>query len=184
MRGSPPRSQRWDDDGGSCDTRLEMHIRVSAIVIALAAGVCAVGAQQSAPTDLDALMARAIAHRDENWKKLPQYLLDEKEKFEIRTPANTVFLGDEREYAWFIRDGFFVRSPVRANGVTIAEDERRKYEQEWLRRERNRERRARAEGQQRTDALPDVVDAGSLASQTREPRFISAGYLLEFTFEP
>ena len=153
--------------------------------LALVAGAVSLRAQQSAPTDLDALMGRAIAHRDANWKKLPQYLLDEREDFEVRTPTDSVMLADHREYAWFIRDSFFVRSPVRANGVAISEADRRKYEQDWLNRERRRERRAVETGRGRTDLDPkDADDAGSLVRQSREPRFVSAGYLLEFVFEP
>ena len=155
------------------------------LAAAIAAGAVGLGAQQSTQTDLDALMARAIAHRDANWKKLPQYLLDEREDFEVRTPADTVLIADHREYAWFIRDNFFVRSPVRANGVAISEADRRKYEQDWLNREQRRERRAMETGRGRTDLDPkDADDPGSLVRQSREPRFVSAGYLLEFVFEP
>jgi len=155
------------------------------VILALAAGTATLRAQPPAPTDLDALMARAIAHRDANWKKLPQYLLDEREDFEVHTPTDAILLADHREYAWFIRDNFFVRSPVRANGVAISDDDRRKYEQDWLNRERRREKRAVESGRGRTDLdAKDADDPGSLVRQSREPRFVSAGYLLEFVFEP
>ena len=36
-----------------------------------------------------------------------------------RAMANMPVWGDVREYTWFIRDGFFVRSPTKFNGVTI-----------------------------------------------------------------
>src|SRR5262245_28130665 len=65
----------------------------------------------SAPTDLDRLMERALAHRDQNWKKLNQYVLDEREQIDVRAPNNTVLFGDQREYTWYIRDGLFLRSP-------------------------------------------------------------------------
>ena len=40
--------------------------------------------------------------------------------------------GFEREYLWFPREGFFIRSPLRANGVAIAEPERRAAEEGLL----------------------------------------------------
>jgi hypothetical protein len=83
--------------------KLSRFLVCTSVTLAIVAGFDTLAAQQSAPTDLDALMARALAHRDANWKKLPQYLLDEREDFEVRTPTDTVFIADHREYAWFIR---------------------------------------------------------------------------------
>jgi hypothetical protein len=179
---------------GLTTANLMSQRRLVRLVLTLAAGsalVWAAGlspeAQQAAPTDLDRLMERALGHRDQNWKKLNQYVLDEREQIDVRAPNETVLFGDEREYTWYIRDGIFLRSPVRANGVGIPEGDRRKYEREWLEREKRRERAA-ARGAQRAEA--DAQDAsipgdiGGLLQQSREPRFISAGYFLEFKFEP
>jgi hypothetical protein len=160
------------------------------LVSLAAAALTAAGAhaQQSPATDLDALMARALARRDENWKKIEQYVLDEREVIDVRAPDDGLLFGDRREYTWFIRDGFFVRSPVRVNGVMIADGDRRTYERRWIERERRREQAAAARGDQRPDAaardLAIAQDVGGLLRQSREPRFISAGYFLEFTFEP
>ena len=44
----------------------------------------------------------------------------------------------DREYAWFIRDGVFVRSPVKFDGVTLSESDRRKAEDEWIAQEKDR----------------------------------------------
>src|SRR5204863_3688612 len=92
-------------------------------------------------SDLDALMQRVLARRDDNWKKLQQYILDEHERIDLRGPSATLW-GEQRDYTWFIRDGYFVRSPVKANGVTVGEADRRKYEADYLRRVEQRERRA------------------------------------------
>ena len=152
-----------------------------------------VGQQPPGATDLDALMERALAKRDQNWKKLDQYILDEQEDADVRGPGDALMLGDHREYTWFVRDGFFVRSPVRANGVAIPEAERLAYEQRWLRQERNRQaarnrRTSPGPSQPATgDTDPNANASGDVAGlvqQTREPRFISAGYFLEFEFEP
>ena len=165
--------------------RLLMPLVAATAIVGAASPLRAV--PQSAPTDLDRLMERALAHRDQNWKKLNQYVLDEREQINVRAPNDTVLFGDEREYTWYIRDGLFLRSPVRANGVGVPESDRRKYEQQWLEREKRRERAA-ARGAQRAeaDAQDTVVagDIGGLLQQSREPRFISAGYFLEFKFEP
>src|SRR5256885_8483809 len=90
----------------------------------------------AAPSDLDAFMRQVVAKRDDNWKKLQQYVLDERESVELRGPNRLTIWGERRDYTWFIRDGFFVRSPVKVNGAAVGEAERRKEEAEYLRRQR------------------------------------------------
>lgn len=143
-----------------------------------------------AQTDLDAFMKDVVARRDDNWKKLQQYILNERELIEVRGPGQLPVWGERRDYQWFLRDGFFVRSPLKVNGVTINEEERRKYEEKFLQRERSREKRLQAREKARAgDAavppppseVPTNVD--SLIAQTREPQFISSAYFLRFKFE-
>ena len=106
----------------------------------------------TAQSDLDAFMERVLARRDDNWKKLQQYVLDEREAFDLTGPGGLPLWGMRRDYTWFIRQGVFVRSPLKADGVTISEADRRKAEDDWLRREKAREerrkRRARKDGRQ------------------------------------
>jgi len=143
----------------------------------------------AAQTDLDAFMRQVLARRDDNWKKLQQYILDEREQIELRGPSHQPLWGEQRDYTWYLRDGFFVRSPVKFNGVTIGEAERRKYETEFLRREQERDKRqqrAQSGGADRTQPAaagdqPSSVDA--LILQTRQPKFISSAYFLRFKFE-
>jgi len=140
--------------------------------------------QVAAQNDLDAFMGQVVAHRDENWKKLQQYVLDEREQFEVRGPTRLPIWGERREYTWYIRDGFFVRSPLKFNGVTISEAERRKFEADYLARQQRRERRSReAAGLAPDEAPRDVSDVDSLIRQTRQPQFISSAYFLRFKFE-
>ena len=87
-------------------------------------------------------MRQVFARRDDNWKKLQQYVLDEREQIEVRGPSRQPIWGERREYTWYIRDGFFVRSPVKINGVEIGEADRRKYEAEFLERTKARDARA------------------------------------------
>ena len=119
-----------------------------------------------AQTDLDTFMQRVMDRRDDNWKKLQQYILDEREVIELRGPDRTVMWGDRREFTWYMRDGRFVRSPVRFNGVEIGDADRRNYEADFIKREQEREKR-RAEN----------------PTEAAEPQFISSAYFLRFKFE-
>ena len=141
-------------------------------------------AAQAAATDLDALMARALEHRATAWKTMEQYILDEREQFELRGPLGVPLFGERRLYTWFVRDGYFVRSPIEFNGVTIGGDERRKYEEDWLRREREREKKLAEKRAKDGDVAEAPADVDAFLKQTSEPRFISAAYFLDFKFEP
>src|SRR4029453_8117872 len=150
-----------------------------------------------AQTDLDAFMRQVLVRRDENWKKLQQYVLDEHETIDVRGPSRLPLWGERREYTWYIRDGFFVRSPVKVNGVTIAEGERRTFEAAYLKRQQEREKRGQrgmialgpsgvvVEPADRDPAQADGVSpsVGGLLKQTRPPALISSVYFLPFKFE-
>ena len=139
-------------------------------------------------------MERVLARRDENWKKLQQYILDEREALQLDGPGGAPLYGFVREYSWFVKDGFFVRSPVKADGVAIGEAERRRYEADWLARARRREERASAAGQENADggAVPtgqaEAANAPAtvedVLKQSVEPQFVSAAYFLKFKFDP
>ena len=158
-----------------------------------------VPAPLSAQSDLDKFMERVLARRDDNWKKLQQYVLDEKESFDLNGPGGLPLYGFRRDYTWFIRQGVFVRSPVRANGVAVSEADRKKEEDEFLRREKARdERRKKREENAKTVVEVDAKDAKKedqvsgatppsnvedLLRQGAEPQFVSAAYFLKFHFE-
>jgi hypothetical protein len=160
-------------------------------------------------SDLDAFMEKVLARRDDNWKKLQQYVLEEKEGFDLTGPGGFPLWGMRREYAWFIRDGIFVRSPIIADGVKLSDEDRRKAEEQYLRRQRRREeaekRRAeqRAKGEEveepsryvvigpqgvQTGTSDDhdktlITNTDDLLKQVREPQFVSSAYFLKFKFE-
>ena len=77
-------------------------------------------------------MGRVLARRDENWKKLQQYVLDEEERLQVFGPGGVRLYGFTREYTWFIRQGYFIRSPVRFDGVRISEEERARPEERGI----------------------------------------------------
>jgi hypothetical protein len=155
------------------------------VVLLLAVAAAAPPRAQQAPaaagSDLDALMAAVLARRDENWKKLAQYVLDEREVFTAAGPDGTRLYGSTRDYRWFVRDGFFIRSPLAADGVAVAERERVAYEARWLARQKVRDERA---GGGAGAAPADAAALGDVLRQRAEPRFVSAAYFLKFRFEP
>jgi hypothetical protein len=182
-------------------------ILASTGLVALALCLLTTAVPASAQSDLDALMERVLARRDENWKKLQQYVLDEREDLQIDGPAPTRLFGFRREYLWFPRDGRFIRSPVSADGVAIPEDERRREEARWVQREERREKRrqqeagpaaTRNEGESGDPSRtyitigpggirigrgdPEAASEPSMRDAL-EPGFVSAAYFLNFKFD-
>jgi hypothetical protein len=163
-------------------------IFVAALAVFVTIGPAAAWAQ----SDLDAFMGRVLARRDENWKKLQQYILDEDEQFHLLGPGGNPLYGFNREYTWFIRQGYFIRSPLKVDGVTISEEERARAEQRWIEREKARERRAQERAAEAKDtangtAATTEQPPGSVEDvlkQSLEPRFVSAAYFLRFKFDP
>ncbi|MCC7124988.1 MAG: hypothetical protein IT178_09075 [Acidobacteria bacterium] len=148
-------------------------------------------AQTAAPTDLDALMERVLARRDDNWKRLQQYILEERETFALAGPGGARLYGFQRDYSWFPRDGVFVRSPLRVNGVSITDSDRRKAEAQWITRERRRdarekERSRKAEGEAANSGATEsaTTDDSAAIGAALEPAFVSYAYFLKFRFEP
>jgi hypothetical protein len=165
-------------------------------LVAASAPLSSAPAGLAGQSDLDAFMQKVVARRDENWKKLQQYVLDETEIVQVRGPSELPVWGDKREYAWFIKEGYFVRSPLKANGVAIQEDDRRKYEENYLRRAKNRDKRAAEEKAKKSaeageaqaervteEAPPAPATFDAFLSQTRQPQFIDSAYFLKFKFE-
>jgi hypothetical protein len=182
------------------------HVRASVVGGVILVTLLTLAPRPSAQTDLDAFMKDVVARRDDNWKRLQQYILDEREEILLNGPGGTRLWGEQRDYSWFIRDGFFIKSPVKANGATVSEEERRKYEDEYLRRTKRRDARGRQSGPEnapadsagvgalsrpenngastgsaQADAPPSNVDA--LILQTRQPQFVSSSYFLRFKFD-
>jgi hypothetical protein len=146
----------------------------------------------SAQTDLDAFMSRVLQQRDENWKKLQQYVLEEREMVQITGPGARPIWGTLREYAWFPRDGRFIKSPLRVDGVNVNENDRKRAEADWIEREERRDRRrtetpSPAGDQNAPDDAAAAASKGPNEAAVREalePGFISAAYFLKFTFDP
>jgi len=136
--------------------------------------------------ELDAFMEKVLARREVNRKTLEQYVLDESERFEILGPGRMPLHRSKRDFTWYVRDGMHVRSPVRFNGVTVGEEARHKYENDWTRRERARqERKAKNQKEKESGEVaigPEGVQITGPGVPT-EPRFVSEAYFMDFKFE-
>src|SRR5688572_19387868 len=170
-----------------------MAAPVRPVVSAAESEAAAVALAQS---DLDEFMRQVLARRDENWKKLQQYVLDEKEKVVVSGPQLVRMMGTRREHRWRLKAGFFVRSPVTFDGVAVTDAERKKFEDDYLRQAKEREKRdadrATAGGSRATPDIPQSdasvqaaspADMEGLLAQSRQPQFISSAYFLRFKFE-
>ena len=91
----------------------------------------------------------------------------------------------KRDFTWYERDGMHVRSPIRFNGVTVGEPERREYERKWALRERARQdRKAKNEKETREITIGSEGVQVSGTTVPTEPRFVSEAYFMDFKFEP
>jgi hypothetical protein len=138
--------------------------------------------------DLDAFMKQVMTRRDDNWKKMQQYTLEEDETFQLAALSGRKIYGSKREYTWFPNeDSIFVRSPVSADGVTISEADRRAAEKEWVKheeerrknREKRREERA-AKGEPPPTTPPNLEQ---IVKGGNAPDFVSSAYFMEFRFD-
>jgi len=161
----------------------------------------AVAQENSQENELDRFMEQVLDRRDENRLARRQYVFDELERFTVTGYDGEVYDTFTREYIWYRRDGVFVRSPVRIDGVTPSEADWRRYEADWLEDEARRARDAsenpcapggatepqpRADGTAEEDREPsDSIDPADLAAAADlRPRFLSESYWLDFEFEP
>ncbi len=89
-------------------------------------------------SDLDALMAKVLEKREIDWDRLHNYVFREKEDLELRGFGSAPMESWRREYLWLVRDGYLVRSPVKANGVALSAGEQAKAEREWIERQKGK----------------------------------------------
>lgn len=140
----------------------------------------AASAGDAKSSDLDQLMARVLANRDFTWRKLQEYLLDEREAFRLVGPDGSPMFGLRKDYVWVARNGRAVRSPVRINGVAVGEKTREREEAKWEADEDERAEKAASKDKSGAGTAADVEEA----MKRGEPRFISEVQFLRFKFEP
>ena len=77
-------------------------------------------ASQAPTGDIDAFMEKVLEQRDVNWDQYYNYFCKERTELVVEGALPGVPLsGFRREYLWFVRDGYVVRSPVYATGVGL-----------------------------------------------------------------
>jgi len=169
---------------------------LGALAAATPAGLAGSGPDRATTAgEIDAFMARVLEQRARTWRTLHDYVLDERERLEILGPGSLALYGMTREFTWYVRDGYLIRSPVRHDGVAVPEPDRRRFEERWLRQEQEREERRLkrlAEGPPAPDApTPDTrgtieqpPDLEGFVRTRGEPRFVSEAYFLDFKLDP
>ena len=96
---------------------------------------------QAPSSDIDAFMEKVLAQRGANWEQYYEYFCKERAELEIVGSLPGVPLsGFRREFLWFVRDGYVVRSPISVDGVAISAEEREREENKWIERVKKRER--------------------------------------------
>jgi hypothetical protein len=157
-------------------------VAAATALAAASAGAFAQTPPSASPsTDLDRFMVQALMRRDIDKKTLNDYVLDEVESIEVLGPGRTPLARLRRDYTWFVRDGFHIRSPLKADGVPITDSERRAYEDRWQRSEESRRTFRTKRDEKRTqEGKEPAVSVPSI----NEPRFVSESYFLDFKFEP
>jgi hypothetical protein len=143
-------------------------------------------------SELDAFMEKVLARREVNRKVLNDYVLDEREVFEILGPGRARLHRTNREYTWFVKDGIHVRSPLRFEGVPVGDEARIGFEERWLKREKARiARKQKEEAEKSAGKTPETEDTHVTLSDSgistnalpTEPRFVSEAYFMDFKFE-
>ena len=178
--------------------RTIVRIAVMAIAACSVASARGVVAPLDTQADLNTFMKEVLERRDENWKKLQQYILDENEKIEVFGLGGMRMWGQHREYQWFIREGYFVKSPVTSDGVKIGAADRQKYEDAFFERQKARDKKRAEEAAKKAEAAgatgaaadvppPAAADTGAgveaIIKQTAQPQFIDSAYFMEFRFD-
>lgn len=164
--------------------------QVVAVVALLS--VAPAGAVAQGKNDLDLFMAQVLEQQERNVAPRLEYVLDEQAEVRLTGPDRELLV--RGDYTWYARDGVFVRSPIRVDGVRIGAEGRRAYEVEWLERERQRRTRRSEAGEGDTGESVAANDAlmmhwmfAGLAEETAqatsdsgdeeiEPRFVADAY--------
>ena len=169
---------------------------LGAMVVSL--GGTAVAQDDVEDNELDRFMEQVLTRREENRIARRQYVFDETERFTVTGYDGEVYNAFTREYIWYRRDGVFVRSPVRIDGIAPSETDWRRYEADWLEAEAERARNARDASEDpcaQGDDTPEPPTGGGgteehdgpsdlAAAADLRPRFLSESYWLDFEFEP
>lgn len=116
------------------------------ILLASAPSSAGSGAVSPGPQDdIDAFMAEVLEQREIDWDQLYNHVFDEVETFRIEGLSRLADLDEgetgvelaaleslRRDYTWYVRDGYLVRSPSRIDGAEVSEADRERAERRWM----------------------------------------------------
>jgi hypothetical protein len=85
-------------------------------------------------------MRKVLENRSVNWEMYHDYFGRERARLSIEGTLDETLHGFEREYLWFVKDGYLVRSPVSVDGVPVSPEDREREETEWIERLKERKR--------------------------------------------
>ncbi len=88
--------------------------------------------QQQLEGDIDAFMQKVLERREINWDQLYNHVFSEAERLRIGGLEIAAMESFERDYTWYVRDGYLVRSPWKVDGVEIADEAREEEELDWI----------------------------------------------------
>lgn len=104
------------------------------ILVTLLAATPAPG--QDAPDDLDdidAFMEKVLKQREINWENYHNYSCKERTELAIEgSMPGAPIQGFRKQFRWFVRDGYFVRSPISVDGVRVSAKDRERAEKKWI----------------------------------------------------
>jgi len=84
-------------------------------------------------SDLDEFMAKVMQKRWADAENLREYVFNEREALDVEIDSKIASQWSyRREYLWFVRDDYLVRSPVVIDGVKVSDKEKSTAEDEWI----------------------------------------------------
>ncbi|MDA2936776.1 hypothetical protein MYX75_00730 [Acidobacteria bacterium AH-259-A15] len=113
--------------------------KLKTLLAALALAATAAGGLHSSPyqsgaeADIDSFMKEVLEKRSTNWEALQTYVFREDETLDLKGLDIPSLESFRREYVWFYRDGYLIRSLVRVNDVKVSGREQAKSEARWKR---------------------------------------------------
>lgn len=84
-------------------------------------------------SEIDAFMRKAIETRSKDWDKRYDYVFREVEELKISGDiGDAPFAGFVKEWSWYVKDGYLVRSPISVDGMPVSDEERERSERRWI----------------------------------------------------
>ena len=104
-------------------------------------GLLLLALAQGPAEDIDTFMERVLERREVNWEQYYNYFCKERAVLSIEgSISGALVQGFTKEFLWFVRDGYVVRSPLTVDGVAVSAKDRERAEKEWIERSKKSDR--------------------------------------------